>query len=339
MTTSSHNTNNPQTVPQLLDTASFRSSLEKDLSSSCRSLTMAAAYLTKAGFSWFAGFVSNKTSVCMIVRWRLHDLLSGASDLETFQLAAERGWEFRVNQQLHAKLWLFDNLALFVGSTNPTARGLGLRDNHNIEFGVRVIPKQHDMAIVDELVRESILVNAELFESMSAYVAQLKSTGAAADSSIDWPSEIQLALSPPHPMTSIWVSECFHTDGGWLKNRNLGASIENDEAEHDLSLLGISHSMLNAPHINRILQDLFMSSRMCKWLVKALQETEKGEMYFGELSAALHNALADDPKPYRKDVKGLLTNLLSWLEILEIQAIRVDRPNYSQRVFLIQNSD
>ena len=55
-------------------------------------------------------------------------------------------------------------------------------------------------------------------------------------------------------------------------------------------------------------------------------------MYFGAITVSLHNVLLNEPKPYRKDVKVLLGNLLSWVEDLDINMLKVDRPNYSQRV-------
>ena len=57
-------------------------------------------------------------------------------------------------------------------------------------------------------------------------------------------------------------------------------------------------------------------------------------MYFGELSASLHNTVVSDPKPYRKDIKKMLANLLNLIEELEMEEIVIDRPNYSQRVSL-----
>ena len=59
-----------------------------------------------------------------------------------------------------------------------------------------------------------------------------------------------------------------------------------------------------------------------------------GCMYFGAISEKLHNSLVSDPKPYRKDVKQLLANLLSMIKILNMDEIVIDRPNYSQRVRL-----
>ena len=37
-------------------------------------------------------------------------------------------------------------------------------------------------------------------------------------------------------------------------------------------------------------------------------------MYFGEISKKIHDDLYDDPKPYRKNVKELQSNLYSYIK-------------------------
>lgn len=69
------------------------------------------------------------------------------------------------------------------------------------------------------------------------------------------------------------------------------------------------------------------------WLIDVVVE-KNGEIYFGELASKLHDSLVTDPKPYRKDVKMLLANLLQMIVALDMPEIGVDRPNYSQRVFV-----
>ena len=54
-------------------------------------------------------------------------------------------------------------------------------------------------------------------------------------------------------------------------------------------------------------------------------------MYFGQLTAELHDALVEDPKPYRKDVK----TLLAWAQALQMEEVVIDKPSHSQRVRLV----
>ncbi len=81
-----------------------------------------------------------------------------------------------------------------------------------------------------------------------------------------------------------------------------------------------------------ILRKCFLETRIWQWLKHKLDTTLNREMYYGQLSAELHNSFLDDPKPYRKDVKGLLTNLLNWSAILCYDFVTIDRPNHSQRI-------
>ena len=82
------------------------------------------------------------------------------------------------------------------------------------------------------------------------------------------------------------------------------------------------------------IKQAFRWSKAFLWLYKTVNEKETKECYFGELSAKLHNALVNDPKPYRKEVKDLLSNLLGWIEYFDFDFIKVDRPNHSQRVYI-----
>ena len=48
-----------------------------------------------------------------------------------------------------------------------------------------------------------------------------------------------------------------------------------------------------------------------------------------------YSVVVSDPKPYRKDVKKMLSNLLKLIEELEMEEIVIDRPNYSQRIRIV----
>ena len=67
------------------------------------------------------------------------------------------------------------------------------------------------------------------------------------------------------------------------------------------------------------------------WLLSVLAENSN-ELYFGELTQLLHDTLVEDPRPYRKDVKVLLINLLGWINELDMEEVIIDRPRHSQRL-------
>ena len=97
--------------------------------------------------------------------------------------------------------------------------------------------------------------------------------------------------------------------------------------ENDVDFLGINkHSSIAD------IKNAFKTSKPYRWLIKTLYDTENGELYFGNLTEKLHNTLINDPKPYRKEVKDLLANLLNWIQELKIVEVTIDRPNHSQRI-------
>lgn len=128
-----------------------------------------------------------------------------------------------------------------------------------------------------------------------------------------------------------YISDKFEPDTSVLFTYDFpqvpAPSSEIDEYEF-LELSGISDK--------EKIKQAFRWSKAFTWLCKTINEKDIRECYFGELSAKLHNALINDPKPYRKEVKDLLSNLLGWIEYFDFDFIRVDRPNYSQRVTLLQ---
>ncbi len=79
----------------------------------------------------------------------------------------------------------------------------------------------------------------------------------------------------------------------------------------------------------------FLSMRSYRWLLSKLRKVDGGELYFGTITKLLHDALIDDPKPYRSDVKELVKCLLTLTQKFASSAVRIDRPRHSQRVKLI----
>lgn len=81
------------------------------------------------------------------------------------------------------------------------------------------------------------------------------------------------------------------------------------------------------------LKEVFRWSNAYLWLKETLKEND-GCLNFGGITEKLHNVLVSDPKPFRRDVKQMLSNLLKLINALEMEDIVIDRPNYSQRVRL-----
>lgn len=82
--------------------------------------------------------IHSEVKVEIYARWRISDIVAGASDVAVLDVAKQKGADFRVHDALHAKIYIADESAL-VGSANVTEAGLGrLGGNHsNLEILLR----------------------------------------------------------------------------------------------------------------------------------------------------------------------------------------------------------
>ena len=69
----------------------------------------------------------------VVTRWRIEDLLAGASDLGVYELAEVKGVPVFLRPDLHAKFFAVDDRCLVV-SANVTDTALGWRKNTNLEL-------------------------------------------------------------------------------------------------------------------------------------------------------------------------------------------------------------
>lgn len=71
------------------------------------------------------------------------------------------------------------------------------------------------------------------------------------------------------------------------------------------------------------------------WLKRYLYEKKEKFAFFGELTKEIHNIFIDDPRPYRKNIKHHLNDLLDTIVKLEDLDIKITRPNHSRKVELL----
>jgi hypothetical protein len=262
----------------------------------------------------------------VLVRWQPSDLLSGASDLDLFTVCCNRNLELFLKLDFHGKVYALPPLGISVGSTNTTASGLGFGSQPNSEMNTLVACTKENLDIVRNQFNGATRVTDALFERMRLEVEAMKRSNTPRP---NWSSDVMSHLEPPEPPASLLVDECFLTDGSWWSQRHgIDGYVA---AEHDLQLLGESSSSLSEVALQAVLR----RTKCIRWLTAQLISAPKCELYFGALTAALHNALLDDPGPRRLEVKSLLKNLLSWIQLADLPEVLIDQPNYSQRVRFI----
>jgi hypothetical protein len=292
-----------------------------------------SAYLKSSALRNITADLDSTNRVIVLTRWATPDLASGVSDLDSYRYAASRGWRFLVRLDLHAKAYRIGNAAIFLGSGNLTNKGFSIQCDGNLETMVRVDANDHNIAALDRTFRDAIELDNDRFLELEQWLITYVDT--AEKQGITKSPLEQLWDHQGSTIATIATSECFLSDGAWLKfDMPLNPCELDDAAIHDLSLLGLCSRSSSGVSVKR--EDVvkrILGTRIVRWLQAIVENTAGHEVYFGALSAELHMKLLDDPKPYRKDVKLLVANLLSWLEKFPEAGLFVDRPNYSQRVY------
>ena len=244
------------------------------------------------------------------MRFRLDDVLKGSTDFEILEYGLQHGWDVFLRFDLHAKTYIVDNKRGLVGSANATNSGLNIGKAGNMEIATFVDVEPEDVEKINGLFDDAIPVDDELLAKMKLQFDSIEP--AEKQKSHSWNTEITKRFNP-----------CINT----LFSYELPEEFSFVEDEY-FSFLDYTFSGdLNA------FKEVFRWSNAYLWLLKLVKDND-GEMYFGAVTEKLHNALVTDPKPYRRDVKQMLVNLLDLIEKLGMEEVVIDRPNHSQRIAL-----
>ena len=308
----------------ILDSEEFKEELEVSFQNCKKSIVVLSAFIKIKALN-YKNFINafDDRNVSIVVRWQKQDLIANASDLEVYQLCKKKGWRFGIDMNLHGKLFLIDDREVFLGSANLTQRGLHIGLTGNNEFGTRFSAKQLDLDKINKFIdSEVVWMSDELFDLMSNDVLKSKEEKIIlpSSSSPSWSSEInELILKP---VEFLWVQELIFSSPSDLLNLDLNDA----NAVHDFELLGLNLDEISEDSIKL----KFKRLRLYEWLCSKLKQSS---LSFGGLTAALHSAILDDPKPYRVDIKNYNKILFEWAGFLD-DTFEVCRPRYAQVISL-----
>lgn len=298
--------------------------LENILSLASSRVSIASAFSKSDVFERLCLSTTLKGPKVLISRWQFNDLVSGASDINVYDVANNFGWDFYINQKLHAKVYHIDN-DIFTGSSNLTKNGLAGGLPGNIEFNVQAVATAEIDTWFDDLLNSSIKVDHTIYDAIEMDIRDYKQVaGDNYTSRKGFSKRVTDLLCARQPVKSLFIHDLpLSSDPFHLLDENRD---KDDSVCHDKRVLGLPDN----PTIEQI-RTSFQISPGYIWLIK----TVSGQMFYGQISEKLHNDLCDEPKPYRLEVKECLSNLLSWASRLFPDTIVIDRPNYSQRVRII----
>lgn len=109
--------------------------------------------------------------VTFVCRWKLDDVLTGATDIGVYPLLRDQGIRVLLHPNLHAKYYRSDNRIL-MGSANLTSNGLLNDETSSLEALTFLLQNSATVNFESKLIQESVELDDELF---SEYLAILNS--------------------------------------------------------------------------------------------------------------------------------------------------------------------
>lgn len=300
-------------IMSILFSNEILNAVKKELKSASTSVQIITAYCKESSLTYLNNCISDKIrDKRLLVRFRMDDILNGSTDFSVVEYGMAQGWKVYIRFDLHAKTYIVDNKRGMVGSANITNSGLSIGRKGNMEIATLVDVEQKDIDKINKLFDDAILVDNVLLSKMKTQIEPVDSKDKTESHS--WDDSITAMFNP-----------CIDT----LFSYELPEDFTLSEGEY--------FSFLDVTYVGDIqkFKESFRWSNAYLWLLTTLKGSEDG-LYFGELSQKLHNALISDPKPYRRDVKLMLINLLNLIEKLKMEEVIIDKPNYSQRVRLLK---
>lgn len=291
--------------------------LLSELEKAHNSVQIVTAYCKQTALEVINAHICNSvTNKRLLVRFRLEDILNGATDFSIYKYCQDNQWDLFIRFDLHAKTYIIDRQRCVIGSANLSNKGLQLSKHANYEIATIGALSAEDSMKIDRLFEGAIYVTKAIALQLEIELKKVKSDiKFPSHESLEWSDSIKRQLEK-RKVRTVFSYEFPESD-----------SLERYNGDYIVFL-----GMPSVCQYDRI-KEAFRACNAYQWLLSVLENNS--EVYFGMLTQALHSSLIEDPMPYRKDVKELLANLLGWAESLKMEEILIDRPRYSQRVRLV----
>lgn len=163
---------------------------------------LVAPFIKENAFREILRRVDSRVKITCVTRWRVPEILIGVSDLDIWKALCERGGCLLIKNDLHAKYYRFDDIAL-IGSANISNAALGWSNTPNLE--ILCPPNDQDslrQQFENELLRTSVPATKELYDSLKELVEQ---TDALEIPFLPQSGELETSAGSQNLDETIWV--------------------------------------------------------------------------------------------------------------------------------------
>lgn len=282
---------------------------------SCSELNIISAFVTMPAYNWLNTLLrESKPIINLVGRFTPQDFLAGASEFKAVRECMKNGFQVSALSNLHAKIYQIDNNIIYTGSANFTAKGMALVESCNLESCCRVEPSEASKLFISKILDGAIKLTDSMLNDMEEYLMEFEHLDSNQVPHL-WPEDIV-------PKTK----ELFVTDfplvepGQYEKSYDVNTSLEFSIIERNYT----------QPEVAR---EIFLKSKAYQWLLNQVKNNESERaLGFGQVSSLLHNALCDDPAPYRKDIKNLQANLYKYIDLYAQSELEIYVPGKRSQV-------
>lgn len=271
---------------QILSTKEFKVALTEAASREASHIWIASAYVKFGAFKWLHEKVASETQITLVGRFLPNDLITGSSDISVIEYCLDNNIQIGMHNRLHAKFYNFVGMQRsFLGSANLTNSGLGLGAEGNEEMTRAFEPKLHS-EVTSILSSQIEWIDEHTLKKMTEYIQH--AVRGEADQHGDWP---------------------FNS-----KTKSPDRFFSSEFPDIRPNAIGQEASIFLHNSLNDLAQKMFCSSAVHHWVIQEVRKKNDVYTNFGWLTSKIHDALLDDPVPFRSGVKEICALLFEWIE-------------------------
>lgn len=285
------------------------SSLFDFLSDAENELIILCPFIKRSALKKVLEQLSDSIKLTVVVRWKIEDLVFGSSDLGIYPLIKKLNHKLCINSDIHLKVLVKDKKEILLGSANMTGSGLGLVENPNIEAISVDNIDEASLHEIFKILKSSVTVDDNLFADVSDTVSKygdIKKSIEAEKRKMRKQDERNMGKKKVNVVVADFP---FCDSPKTFIDNYLNSRYALSELKHDMRLFNVSKGEAEGD-LEVKLSSSFLASDAYAWQ----NEVVKDEASFGKYSSLLHDALLDDPKPFRKRVKELVSNMFNWTQ-------------------------
>ena len=251
------------------------------LSSARRNVIIVSAFVRSETLALLLDGLNPDVNVEIYARWRISDIVAGASDVAVLDVVEQKNADFRVHDALHAKMYIADETAL-VGSANATDTGLGRSgwNRSNLEILLKCSANLPEIQSILNTLREKSVPPCRFDEK---FIQRMQHAAPIVLSNMD-DQDKWIPASLPEEVLRISQIEEFTVNDDALQDcyaLGIGVGISEErlgEIARNRRIFAILHDVLNQGYYDSlsndkgaaILMDAFFiqpENAMKKWII------------------------------------------------------------------------